>query len=78
MTRDIVILLGGFLTSLLLFLGTIGVSFEWFTKESIDAFVMLCCAGLALGVNLYAVWKNTYVSKKARKQKEVLKQKGLK
>lgn len=78
MARDIVILLSGFLTSLLLFLGTIGVSFDWFTKESIDAFVMLCSASVALVINLYAVWKNTYVSRKAQKQKEVLKQKGLK
>ncbi|OLN22026.1 hypothetical protein BTO30_11915 [Domibacillus antri] len=78
MKRDIVTLLGGFLTSLFLFLGTIGVSFDWFTPKSIDAFIMLSSAAGALFINLYAVWKNTYVSKKARKQKEVLKQKGLK
>lgn len=76
--RDIITLLGGFLTSLFLFLGAIGVSFDWFTQQSIDAFIMLCGSIVALGINLYAVWKNTYVSKKARKQKEVLKQKGLK
>ncbi len=76
--RDIITLLGGFLTSLFLFLGAIGVSFDWLTQQSIDAFVMLCGASVALGINLYAVWKNTYVSKKARKQKEVLKEKGLK
>lgn len=77
MKRDIATLLGGFLTSLFLFLAAIDVSFDWFTMDSIDAFVMLCSAAVALGINLYAVWKNTYVSKKARKQKEALKEKGL-
>ena len=77
MKKDITILLGGFLTALLLFLGTVGISFEWFTQESIDAFVLFIGASIALGLNLYSVWKNTYVSKKAQIQKKVLKDKGL-
>ena len=76
--KDFTILLSGFLTSLLFFLTTIGVSFEWFTIKSIDAFVVLIGAAIALGVNFYAVWKNTYVSKKAQIQKKVLEQRGLK
>jgi arginine exporter protein ArgO len=77
MKKDILILLGGFLTALLLFLGTIGVQFDWLTQESIDAFVLFVGATIALGLNLYAVWKNTHVSKKAQIQKKVLKDKGL-
>ncbi len=77
MKKDITILLGGFLSSLLLFLSAVGISFEWFTKESIDAFVILFGAAIALGLNIYAVWKNTYVSKKAKEQKEVLKDNDL-
>jgi hypothetical protein len=41
MKKDIFTLLGGFLTSVFLFLGAIGVSFEWFTQQSIDAFVFM-------------------------------------
>jgi hypothetical protein len=77
MKKDILILLGGFLTALLLFLGTIVVQFDWLTQESIDAFVLFVGATIALGLNLYAVWKNTHVSKKAQIQKKVLKDKGL-
>jgi SPP1 family holin len=77
MNKDIFTLLSGFLTAVLLFLGTIGIKIDWFTQESIDAFVFMVAAFVTLIVNLYAIWKNTYVSKKARKQKEVLKQKGL-
>jgi len=77
MKKDFTILLGGFLSALLLFLGTIGISFDWFTQQSIDAFVVLVGAAIALGVNGYAVWKNTYVSKKAKEQKKVLKDNDL-
>lgn len=78
MKKDIVTLLGGFLTALLLFLGAIGISFDWFTQDSIDAFVVLVGAAIALVINLYAVWKNTYVSKKAQEQDELLKKHNLK
>lgn len=78
MNKDIVTLLGGFLTSLLLFLGTVGISYEWFTQESIDAFVVAAGALVALGINFYAVWKNTYVSKRAKAQERMLKRTNLK
>ncbi|MGM9924683.1 MAG: phage holin [Bacillus sp. (in: firmicutes)] len=78
MNKDIVTLLGGFLTSLLLFLGTVGISYEWFTQESIDAFVIAAGALVALGINFYAVWKNTYVSKRAKAQERMLKRTNLK
>ena len=76
--KDFVTQLGGFLTGLLFFLTTVGITFEWFTVESIDAFVVLISAGIALGVNGYAVWKNTYLTKKAEAQKRVLERNGLK
>ena len=77
MKKDIGTLLGGFLTALLLFLATIGISFEWFTQESINAFVVLVGALAALVINIYAVWKNTYTSKKAQLQKKALQAQGL-
>jgi hypothetical protein len=61
MKKDIFTLLGGFLTSVFLFLGTIGVSFDWFTQSSIDAFVFMAATTGSLVLNLYAVWKNTHV-----------------
>jgi hypothetical protein len=75
MKKDIFTLLGGFLTSVFLFLGTIGVSFEWFTQTSIDAFVFMAAAAGSLVLNLYAVWKNTHVSN--RLKKNVLKKQEL-
>lgn len=77
MKKDITIVIGGFLSSLLLFLASVGISFEWFTEESIDAFTVLVGAAILLGANFYAIWKNTYLSKKAKEQKEHLKEKGL-
>ncbi|MED3932982.1 hypothetical protein [Priestia megaterium] len=62
MKKDVFTLLGGFLTALLFFFGTINVKFDWFTTESINAFVIVVSAFAALTVNVYAVWKNTHVS----------------
>jgi len=77
MIKDIATLIGGFLTALLMFFGTIGISFEWFTVDSINAFVVLITAFALLVTNLYAVWKNTYTSKKAQLQKMALQKQGL-
>jgi hypothetical protein len=77
MKKDLFTLLGGFLTSVFLFLGTIGVSFDWFTQTSIDAFVFMAAAAGSLVINLYAVWKNTHVrnrlKKNALKKQELIK-----
>ncbi|MGD6898591.1 phage holin [Bacillus infantis] len=78
MIKDAITLLGGALSALLLFFGTIGLSFEWFTQESINAFIVLVGAIVSLIISLYAIWKNTYVSKKAKLQKEMLERNGLK
>lgn len=77
MKKDVATLIGGFLTALLLFLGTVGISFDWFTQDSIDAFVVLIGAAIALFINFYAIWKNTYTSKKAQLQKKALQAQGL-
>lgn len=58
MKKDIFTLLGGFLTALLFFFGTIGLRFDWFTTESINAFVLACSAFAMLVVNLLAIWRN--------------------
>lgn len=73
-----VILVTGVLSSLLLFLGTINVKYDWFTMESIGAFGGLLTAFLVLVFNLYAVWENTYVTKKGKKELEVLERNDLK
>jgi SPP1 phage holin len=74
MFKDTIILLGGFLTALLALFTTLNISFEWFTKESIDSFVIALTAFVAFAVNVYAVWKNTHVKDKlkANKQKREL------
>lgn len=72
-------LVGGWLSAVLLFLGTLNVKFEWFTQDSIDAFVVVLGASVPFILVLYGVWKNTYLIKqKAKQQEYVLKQKGLK
>lgn len=73
-----VILVTGVLSSLLMFLGTINIKYDWFTTESISAFSVLLGALLLLGFNLYSVWKNTYITKKGKKQLEVLEKNDLK
>lgn len=73
-----VTLITGVLSSLLLFLGAINVKYDWFTTESISAFGVLLGALMLLGFNLYSVWKNTYVTKKGKKQLDVLEKNDLK
>jgi hypothetical protein len=70
MFKDTIILLGGFLTALLALFSTLNISFEWFTKESIDAFVVVLIAFSTFAVNAYAVWKNTHVKDKLKANKQ--------
>lgn len=77
--KQYVALFGGWLSAVLLFLGTINIKFEWFTQESIDSFVAVLIASVPFALLIYGVYKNSYkLSKKARKQEEELKRKGLK
>lgn len=70
-SKDYTILLAGFLGALKLLLSSMGIDF--ITDDMVNASVDL----VAFGVALFAVWKNTYVSKKAQIQKAELKRKNL-
>lgn len=76
--NDVIKQLAGFLSALLLFLGTLNIQFEWFTKESIDAFVLVVSAGLLFGTSMFTIYKNHYgFTQKAKQQKEELKKNEL-
>lgn len=77
--KQLVALIGGFLSAVFLFLQTVGVRFDWYNPESIDAFVAVLAALVPLAFVLYGVYKNTYLmTDKAKKQEDELKRKGLK
>jgi hypothetical protein len=67
MWKDLITLFSGFLMALLGLFTTLNIEFEWFTKESIDAFTVALIAFAAFAVNAYAVWKNTNVKDKLKK-----------
>ncbi|PZX07886.1 SPP1 holin [Psychrobacillus insolitus] len=72
-------LFGGLLSAVLLFLQTLGVTFTWFTNDSIDAFVNALLAAVPFIWVLYGVYKNTYlVTKEAKEQEKKLIEEGLK
>jgi len=74
-----VALFGGWLSAVLLFLGTLNVKFEWFNQTSIGAFEVVLMASVPFVIALYGVWKNTYlVRKQAKDQERLLKHQGLK
>ncbi|WP_245890112.1 phage holin [Rummeliibacillus pycnus] len=77
--KQIVALFGGLLSAILLFLRSIGVTFDWFSQESINAFNQVLLNGIPFVLVIYGVWKNSYiVTKKAKEQEKLLKEKGLK
>lgn len=69
---------GGFLGALLLFFGTINVKFDWFNPESISAFQVVLMASVPFIIAGYGIWKNTYLTRKAKRQEALLKRSGLK
>ena len=72
-------LFGGLLSAVLLFLGTLNVEFKWFNASSIESFTAVLIAAIPFVIAIYGVWKNSYVlTKQARYQEKVLKDKGLK
>lgn len=78
MNKDIVAQITGFLTAIFLFLGTLNIKFDWFTEDSISAFGIVVSAGILLGINLLAIYKNHYgFTKKAKVQKQELEKKDL-
>jgi uncharacterized membrane protein len=77
--QQFVAMIGGFLGALLLALQAVGVQLDWFTQESIDAWMGVLTAGLPLVFTVYGVYKNQYLlTKKAKVQEERLKEEGLK
>ncbi|POD46298.1 hypothetical protein BKM15_26005 [Pseudomonas syringae pv. syringae] len=78
MNKDIVSQITGFLTAILLFLGTLNMEFAWFTEQSINAFGLVVSAGILLGVNILTIYRNHYgFSEKAKEQKRELEKKDL-
>lgn len=72
-------LFGGWLSTVLLLLQTLGLYFDWFNPESIDAFVAVLMASIPFIIAAYGIYKNTYVvTKVAKIQEKELKKKGLK
>lgn len=77
--KQYIALFGGLLSAILLFLGTLNVQFDWFTEDSIGAFTNVLIAAVPFVIVIYGVWKNSYViTKKAKEQEKLLKEKGLK
>ncbi|MEC5422409.1 PTS mannose transporter subunit IID [Virgibacillus sp. C22-A2] len=77
--KEISILIVGFFTSVMGFLATLNVKFEWLTEASVNAFGAVIVSGVILVGSLYAVYKNTFViTAKAKIQAEELQKKGLK
>ncbi|TDL34588.1 hypothetical protein E2R51_02400 [Jeotgalibacillus sp. S-D1] len=58
--KDFIKLLSGFLSALLPFLAIMGISFEWFNEDSINAFIFLVGALIPFLGSLYATWMNTF------------------
>lgn len=65
---------GGVLSAVLLFLGTLNVEFSWLTSESIDAFVLVLAAAAALGVSAFTTYKNSHSFKKGQEENRRIKE----
>ncbi len=61
-------LVGGVLTALIAFFGTLNVHFQWLTSDSVNAFVSLIVAVGALFVGSIATILNTYLTNKKKEQ----------
>ncbi|MGG0657692.1 phage holin [Rummeliibacillus pycnus] len=77
--KQYISLFGGLLSAILLFFQTLGLYFNWFNTDSIDAFFNVLLAAVPFILVIYGVWKNSYiVTKQAREQEQHLKEKRLK
>lgn len=77
--KQYVAMIGGVLGALLLFFRSLNFEVEWFNEITIEAFLALLAAFIPLVLVFYGIWKNQYlVTKKAKQQERVLKQRGLK
>lgn len=69
-SKDYTILLAGFLSATKLILSRFDITIK---DQEIDAVVDI----VAYGVGLYAIWKNTYVSRKSQAQRKELEKRKL-
>lgn len=77
--KQLVALIGGWLSAVLLFLQSLGIEFGWFNEETIGTFSEVLIATVPFILVTYGVYKNSYViTKEAKEQEEELKKKGLK
>ncbi|ETT84162.1 phage holin [Viridibacillus sp. FSL R5-0477] len=77
--KQYIALFGGLLSAVLLFLGSLGVDLWWFNDNTIDTFINVLITAVPFILVVYGVYKNSYiVTKQAKEQEELLKQKGLK
>lgn len=77
--KQYIALFGGLLSTIYLFLDSIGVAPKWFTPKVINSFTDMLLAAVPFILIGYGVWKNSYiVTKKAKEQEKCLKDKGLK
>lgn len=67
----------GMLSALLLFLGTVGIRYEWFTLDSINAFGVFLTAAILLAITLREIWANHFYQWKAFIKAEEEKRKRL-
>lgn len=77
--KQLVALIGGWLSAVLLFLQSLGVEFAWFNEETIGTFTGVLTATVPFILVAYGVYKNSYViTKEAKEQEKELKKKGMK
>lgn len=77
--KQMVALIGGFLSSLVMFFGIIGFQLEWFNEVFVEGFVGVLLALIPLAFGMYGVYKNSFImTEKAREQEDELIRKGLK
>lgn len=72
-------LFGGVLGAVLLFLQSLGLTFTHFNNDTINAFVNALESLIPFVLVAYGVYKNSYIiTKKAKKQENELKKRGMK
>ena len=77
--KQYIAMIGGALGGVLLFLRSLEIELEHFNEITIEAFIGMLAALIPFALVMYGVYKNTYlVTKQAKYQEKVLKNKGLK
>ena len=68
----------GILLAFSAFAGVAGFGMEWLDEELINSFGILLYAIAGFGYTAYTIYKNHFSGRKAQRQNEELKKKGLK